>query len=52
MKKAFLFSGQGSQYPGMGKELAEKYPACGKVLECGSDIMGLDLLKALTESTP
>ena len=40
MKKAFLFSGQGSQYPNMGASLAEKYPACGKILECGSDIMG------------
>ncbi len=52
MKKAFLFSGQGSQYPGMGKELAEKYPANKTVLECGSDIMGFDLMKKLTESTP
>ncbi len=51
MKKAFLFSGQGSQYPNMGASLAEKYPACGKILECGSDIMGFDVLKKLCEST-
>lgn len=51
MKKAFLFSGQGSQYPGMGEKLAAKYPACKPVLECGSDIMGFDLLKKLTDST-
>lgn len=30
-KIAFVFSGQGDQYPGMGKELAEKYPAAAKV---------------------
>ncbi|MDE6727297.1 MAG: ACP S-malonyltransferase [Oscillospiraceae bacterium] len=52
MKKAFLFSGQGSQYPNMGAELAAKYSACGRILECGSDIMGFDLLKKLTDSTP
>ena len=26
-KIAFVFSGQGDQYPGMGKEYYEKYPA-------------------------
>lgn len=51
MKKGFLFSGQGSQYPGMGAELAEKYGAAKEILECGSDILGYDLLKKLTDST-
>ncbi|MGN1119926.1 MAG: ACP S-malonyltransferase [Oscillospiraceae bacterium] len=52
MKTVFLFSGQGSQYPGMGAELAAKYGKAKEILECGSDIMGFDLLKKLTDSTP
>ncbi len=34
-KIAFVFSGQGDQYPGMGKMLAEKYPAAQRIfLHC------------------
>ena len=32
-KVAFVFSGQGDQHPGMGKELAENYPAAAAVFE-------------------
>lgn len=32
-KIAFVFSGQGDQFPGMGKELAEKYPVAAQVYE-------------------
>lgn len=35
----------------MGAELAEKFGAK-EILECGSDIMGFDLMKKLTGSTP
>ena len=51
MKTAFLFSGQGSQYPSMGAELAAKFDSAKEIIECGSDIMGFDLMKKLTEST-
>ncbi len=52
MKTVFLFSGQGSQYPAMGSELAEKFNATKEILECGSDIMGFDLMKRICEATP
>lgn len=43
-----LFSGQGSQYPGMGKDFAEN-PILKDIIETGSDILGRDLMSILTE---
>lgn len=43
-----LFSGQGSQYVGMGKDFAED-SAVRSIIETGSDILGRDLMAILTE---
>lgn len=43
MTIAFLFPGQGAQYVGMGKDLAEAYPEAREVFEIGSEVLGLDL---------
>lgn len=40
-----LFSGQGSQIPGMGKDIAESSAELMSILETGSDILGRDLKK-------
>lgn len=42
-KLAFVFPGQGSQYPGMGKELAENYEAAARVFAEADDIAGYKL---------
>jgi [acyl-carrier-protein] S-malonyltransferase len=40
---AFIFPGQGSQYPGMGKELAGNFSAARLVFEEANDALGEDL---------
>jgi len=40
---AYIFPGQGSQYAGMGSELAEKYPASRQVFEEADDALGFSL---------
>lgn len=50
--KAFLFPGQGSQYPGMGKDLYDAYPAVRKLFELASDITCRDICTLLFEGTP
>lgn len=40
---SFVFPGQGSQHPGMGKALAEHYPAAKAVFEEADDALGFSL---------
>ena len=42
-KTAFLFSGQGSQYAGMGVSLVEAYPELKKIFDEASEILSFDL---------
>jgi len=50
-KVAFIFPGQASQYPGMGKELAEKYGAARAVFEEADKALGFSISKICFEGT-
>jgi len=50
-KVAFVFPGQASQYPGMGKELAEKYPTAKSVFDEADKALGFSISKLCFEGT-
>jgi [acyl-carrier-protein] S-malonyltransferase len=42
-KTAFVFPGQGAQFPGMGKDLCDKYPSVGKLYDRANQVLGTDI---------
>jgi [acyl-carrier-protein] S-malonyltransferase len=50
-KVAFVFPGQASQYPGMGKELAEKFPVAKAVFDEADKALGFSISKMCFEGT-
>ena len=48
---AYIFPGQGSQYSGMGSELAAKYPASSQVFEEADDALGFSISRLCFEGT-
>lgn len=49
MKYAFVFPGQGSQFVGMGKELAQNFATARDVFQEVNDALAQDLFKIMTE---
>ena len=51
-KVAFLFAGQGAQYPGMGQDIYENFPAAKAVFEQASSVMGMDMAELCFKGSP
>lgn len=49
MKRAYVFPGQGSQFPGMGKDLYEKSPLAKNLFEQANNILGFRITDVMFE---
>lgn len=49
--KAYVFPGQGAQFPGMGKDLYDQYPAAKEMFEQANDILGFRITDLMFEGT-
>ncbi len=51
MKTAYIFPGQGSQFPGMAKELYEKNPVAREMLERANSVLGFRITDIMFEGS-
>lgn len=51
MKKAYIFPGQGSQFPGMAKELYNTDPTARELLERANEVLGFRITDIMFEGT-
>ncbi len=51
MKKAYIFPGQGAQYPGMGKDLYENSTLARELFGRANDILGFEITDIMFEGT-
>ncbi len=51
MKKAYVFPGQGAQFPGMGKDLFEQHESIRNLFAQANEIVGYDLQKVMFEGS-
>ena len=49
--KAYVFPGQGAQFPGMGKDLYESSTQAKDMFDAANDILGFDIQKVMFEGT-
>lgn len=51
MKTAYVFPGQGAQYPGMGKDLYEKFPVAKELFDKANQILGFNITDIMFAGT-
>lgn len=51
MKTAFVFPGQGAQFPGMGKDLYEQYPLAKQLFDQADELLGFPISQIMFEGS-
>lgn len=51
MMKAYIFPGQGSQFPGMGKDVYDNHPAARRLMDQSNDILGFRITDIMFSGT-
>jgi len=51
MKQAYIFPGQGAQYPGMGKDLYEQFSTVKNIFEEANNLLSFDITKIMFEGS-
>jgi [acyl-carrier-protein] S-malonyltransferase len=49
--KAYVFPGQGAQFPGMGKDLFDRHPGAREMFEEANDILGFEITRLMFDGT-
>ena len=49
--RAYVFPGQGAQFPGMGKDLYTSYPAAKELFDLADQVLGFSLSSIMFEGT-
>ncbi len=49
--KAYLFPGQGAQFPGMGRDLYDRFPLAGQLFDEANEILGFEITRLMFEGT-
>ena len=49
--KAYLFPGQGAQFPGMGRDIYDRFPLAGQLFDKANEMLGFEITRLMFDGT-